>query len=127
MSRQKTTNRIRGSTPEIEAMARYLRQNMTPAEKKLWEALRGKKLVGLKFRTQHPLGFFILDFYCPSIKLAIEVDGGVHEKQEEYDITRMQLLNDYDIRVIRFRNEEILTDLSDVLDRILDVSKKRAG
>ena len=62
-SRNRTTPRIRGTTPEIEAAAHRLRRNMMPAEKKLWEALKGKKLGSLKFRAQHPLGPFILDFY----------------------------------------------------------------
>ncbi len=121
--RNKTTPRIRGTTPEIEAAARCLRRNMTPAEKKLWEALKGKKLSGLKFRAQHPVGPFILDFYCPVCKLVIELDGGVHEGQAEYDETRTQQLKDYGYRVIRFRNEEVLTDLPSVLQRILQAAR----
>ena len=122
-SRNKTTPRIRGTTPEIEAAARRLRRNMTPAEKKLWEALRGKKLGGLKFRAQHPLGPFILDFYCPACRLAVELDGGVHGEQAEYDEVRAQQLEDYGYRVIRFCNEEVLTDLPSVLERILQVAR----
>jgi len=81
--RHKTTSRIRGTTPEIEAAARRLRRNMTPAEQKLWNALRGKQLDGLKFRAQHPVGPFVLDFWCPARKLVVEVDGGVADRSDK--------------------------------------------
>jgi len=120
----KTTPRIRGTTPEIEAAARRLRRNMTPAEQKLWQALQGKQLDGLKFRPQHPVGPFILDFWCPARKLVVELDGGVHEGQVEADKARTQQLQDYGYRVIRFRNEEVLTDLPTVLERIREAAWK---
>jgi len=123
MDRQgKTTTRIRGTTPEIEAAARNLRQNMTPAEQVLWEALKGRQVAGLKFRCQHPVGPFILDFYCPARKLAVEVDGGVHDGQAEYDEARTQQLNDYGYQVFRFRNDEVLNDLDSVLERVRQVA-----
>jgi very-short-patch-repair endonuclease len=118
----KITNRIRGTTPEIEAAARRLRQNMTPAEQTLWQALKGRQLAGLKFRPQHPVGPFILDFYCPARKLVVELDGGVHDEQVNYDEARARQLNDYGYRVLRFRNQEVLNDLDSVLERILDVA-----
>lgn len=68
------TKRIRGTTPDIVA-ARRLRQNLTPAEKSLWQALKNRQLNGLKFRCQHPVGLFIVDFYCPQCRLVIELDG----------------------------------------------------
>ena len=120
--RGKTTPRIRGTTPEIEAAARCLRRNMTPAEQKLWDALKGKQLDGLKFRAQHPVGPFILDFWCPARKLVVELDGGSHEGREAEDEARTQRLQDYGYRVIRFRNEEVLTDLSSVLERIREAA-----
>ena len=123
MDRQgKTTTRIRGTTPEIEAAARNLRQNMTPAEQVLWEALKGRQVAGLKFRCQHPVGPFILDFYCPARKLAVEVDGGVHDGPAEYDEARTQQLNDYGYQVLRFRNDEVLNDLDSVLERVRQVA-----
>jgi very-short-patch-repair endonuclease len=100
-----------------------MRRNMTPAEKKLWEALRGKQLGGLKFRAQHPVGPFILDFYCPACKLVVELDGGVHEGQAAHDEARTGQLNDYGYKVIRFRNEEVLGDLPSVLERILAAAR----
>ncbi|ACK66239.1 protein of unknown function DUF559 [Rippkaea orientalis PCC 8801] len=118
----KDTPRIRGTTPEIEAAARRLRCNLTPAEAYLWEALRGKKLKGLKFRCQHPVGRFILDFYCPSCKLAIEIDGSSHDTKQEYDQVRTEKLAQYGYRVLRFTNEEVMTDLSRVLAEIEKVA-----
>ena len=120
--RDKTTPRIRGTTPEIEAAARCLRRNMTPAEQKLWDALKGRQLDGLKFRPQHPVGPFILDFWCPARKLVVELDGGSHEGREAEDEARTQRLQDYGYRVIRFRNEEVLTDLPSVLERIREAA-----
>lgn len=126
MARQeKSTPRIRGTTPEVDAAARRGRRDMTPAEKALWAALRGKKLGGLKFRRQHPLGPFILDFYCPARKLVVELDGAGHAEQgqKSYDAARTERLNDYGCRVIRFRNEEVLHDLPSVLARILEAGE----
>jgi len=120
--RNKTTSRIRGTTPEIEAAARRLRRNMTPAEQTLWDALKGKQLDGLKFRPQHPVGPFILDFWCPARKLVVELDGGSHDGREAEDEARTQRLQDYGYRVIRFRNEEVLTDLPSVLERIREAA-----
>ena len=122
--KSKTTPRIRGTTPEIEAAARRLRRNMTPAEQKLWQALKGKKLAGLKFRAQHPVGLFVLDFYCPARKLVVELDGDVHGEQADYDEVRTQQLEAYGYRVIRFRNEQVLEDLPSVLERILEAARE---
>jgi very-short-patch-repair endonuclease len=122
-SLKKKTSRFRGTTPEIETAARRLRQNMTPSEKKLWQALKGKQLDGLKFRAQHPVGRFILDFYCPACKLVVELDGGVHDAQANYDQIREQHLRDYGYRIIRFRNQEVLDDLSSVLEHIAEKAR----
>ena len=123
--RFKTTNRIRGTTVEIEEAARRLRRNMTPAEQTLWEALKGRQVAGLKFRCQHPVGPFVLDFYCPTRKLVVELDGGIHELQENRDQARTDQLADYGYRVIRFRNEEVFNDLDSVLQRILQAAEER--
>jgi very-short-patch-repair endonuclease len=95
-----------------------MRQEMTPAEQVLWQAVKGRKLAGLKFRRQHPVGNFILDFYCPACHLVIELDGGVHDAQTEHDAARTTRLNAYGCCVIRFRNEEVIDDLPYVLERI---------
>ena len=113
--------RIRGTTPEIEQAARRLRKKMTPAEEHLWSALKNKQLEGLRFRRQHPVGNFILDFYCPSCKLVIEVDGEVHSDRLDYDDARTDKLGEYGYKVLRFSNERIINDLSQVLAEIRQV------
>ena len=121
----KTTNRIRGTTAEIEEAARRLRRNMTPAEQTLWDALKGRQVAGMKFRRQHPVGPFILDFYCPERKLVIELDGAIHEVQANRDQVRTEQLADYGYHVIRFRNDEVFDDLDSVLERILRAAGER--
>jgi very-short-patch-repair endonuclease len=114
--------RIRGTTPEIEAAAKRLRKNLTPAEARLWQALRNKQLEGLKFRCQHPVGNFILDFYCAGCKLVVEVDGEIHDQQIEYDEERTSKLAEYGYRVLRFSNEQVLNNLTEVLSEIKQVA-----
>jgi very-short-patch-repair endonuclease len=116
--RDTPTGRYRGTTRELDLGARQLRQTMTPAERRLWQALRRHQLDGLHFRRQHPVGLFVLAFYCAAHKLVIEVDGGLHDEQVEQDTYQTQHLNASGYRVLRFRNEEVLTDLSFVLARI---------
>jgi very-short-patch-repair endonuclease len=107
-------------------LARNLRNNLTEAEKKLWEKLRKKQFMGYKFLSQHPifyrndahLKFFIADYYCHDLMLIIEVDGGVHENQKEYDTTRTELLATKNIKVIRFKNEDVLNNINKVLIQI---------
>ena len=118
----KNNYRIRGTTPEIEQAARRLRQNMTTAEKRLWEALKNKQLDGLRFRRQHPVGNFILDFYCAFCKLVVEVDGKIHERQIERDRARTAKLMEYGYRVLRFGNEQVMNDLPQVLAEIKRLS-----
>jgi very-short-patch-repair endonuclease len=119
---KKIANRIRGSTPEIEQAAKQLRKRSTPAEEMLWQALRNRQLNGLRFRRQHPVGRFILDFYCPSTKLVIELDGAGHTEQQEYDTARTQELEPHGYRVIRFDNQRVMNDLDAVLDEIYQAS-----
>jgi very-short-patch-repair endonuclease len=98
--------------------ARELRRELTPAERALWAVLRGRRLGGLRFRCQHPVGPFVLDFCCPAAKLTIEVDGAVHDSQQEQDAARTEHLEQYGYRVLRFTNVQVLTDLDSVLDAI---------
>lgn len=115
---QKDSRRIRGTTPEIEEAARFLRQQLTPAEARLWEVLRGRQFRGLKFRCQHPIGRFIVDFYYPSQRLIIEVDGGVHLQQHDYDQARTNQLENFGYCVLRFTNDEVINNLPNVLNQI---------
>lgn len=99
--------------------ARTLRRENTEAEKILWKALRNNSL-GVKWRRQHPIDMFILDFYAPSLKIAIELDGSQHSIKEnkEYDSDRTNYLKSKNIKVLRFWNSEIEKDLEKVLDKI---------
>jgi len=98
---------------------RELRRNQTKAEEILWKEVRARKL-GVKFRRQYGIGPYILDFYAPSIKLAIEVDGRIHLKKEVQikDRNRDAFLNRNEIRVLRIENEEIENELDKVLSKI---------
>ena len=91
--------------------ARHLRQRLTPAEEVLWRSLRDRRFDGLKFRRQHPVGPFVLDFCCADVRLSVEVDGPVHDQQTNQDEERARLLADRGYRVLRVRNDEVLTDL----------------
>ena len=114
------SKRIRGTTPALVAAARRLRLNLTPAEQRLWQAIRKRQLNGLKFRCQHPIESFIVDFYCPQHKLIIELDGSIHDQQIEYDAARTEQLNQLGYRVVRFRNQAVMTQLDDVLRQIFE-------
>jgi len=106
---------------QLLANARELRKNQTDAEELLWQLLRNRQLNNLKFRRQHPLkAGFVLDFFCAEANLGIEVDGGYHSKkeQQEYDIERTKIINEYGIRIIRFSNEQVLTNTEQVLKEI---------
>src|SRR5262245_60762907 len=120
--RDKTSSRIRGTTPDVEYAARNLRRRLTPAEERLWKAICGRKLGGLRFRVQHTVGWFVLDFYCPARKLVVELDGSVHDEEEQavHDGLRTEQLAAYGYRVVRFRNEAVFQDLPWVLKRILE-------
>ena len=116
--RSKRTRRIR--TPAaVQQRAKELRQYMTPAEKALWQRLRARRLNGLKFRRQHPLGPFIADFYCAAHRLVIEVDGDIHETQAERDEVRTEQFEAYGYRVIRFSNVQVEQDIEAVLAEIV--------
>jgi very-short-patch-repair endonuclease len=102
--------------------ARSLRQTSTKAEKILWEELRNNKL-NVKIRRQHPVDMFVLDFYCPKYKLAIEIDGVSHITQDgrEYDAMRTHYLERKGITVLRFLNSEILYNKESVIERIRSI------
>lgn len=107
-------------TRAMTAKARGLRHTPTDAELALWKALRRKQLLGLAFRRQHPAGNYILDFYCPSHRIAIEIDGGQHasEQNRKKDAVRSQWLSHQGINVLRFWNNDVLSNLTGVLDSI---------
>jgi len=99
--------------PDLKTFRRHLRNQLTPAEAKLWDYLKGRKLENRKFRRQHSVGPFILDFYCPVERLGIELDGQPHFTAEavEYDHERDIFLAFYGIRVLRFENHFVFNRL----------------
>ncbi len=111
-----------GASAETKARAAELRKNMTYAEKILWQKLNNRKIYGLKFRRQHPVDIFILDFYCHEKRLAIEVDGGIHNSsdQKEWDENRTFELNELGITVLRFTNEEVVDRTKEVIKSIVE-------
>ena len=97
-----------------------LRNNTTSAEAILWRVLKGKQVDGLKFRRQFGVGPYVLDFYCPEIKLGIELDGEVHKNAGvyEYDETRTRFLNENGIKVLRFDNEVVYRNTEEIIEEI---------
>lgn len=101
--------------------ARQLRKDQTSAEEKVWELLRDRRLFGLKFRRQHVIEGFVVDFYCLERKLAIEVDGGIHERRKEYDRLRQQEIESKFNTVIRVKNEDIENNCVVLIGKIKEV------
>jgi very-short-patch-repair endonuclease len=104
--------------------ARQLRGRETAAERLLWELLRGRGLAGLKFRRQHPLGPFVVDFFSEELGLVVEIDGESHRGREEYDDRRSAVLEAAGLVVLRFSNEEVLGHPRRVLRRIAMTAEK---
>jgi len=106
--------------PELKTFRRELRSRLTPAEATLWKMIKNSKLDGRKFRRQHSVGPYILDFYCSFEKLAIELDGQVHMSgnAQEYDYERSLFLEYYGIKVIRFENKWVFEEPEWVLEQI---------
>lgn len=99
---------------ETANRARELRSRQTRAESLLWQVLRAKRLSGLKFRRQHPIGPFFADFACPEMWCIVEIDGGYHDAVHEEDRSRQAYLEDAGWRVLRFTNEDVLDDVEAV-------------
>lgn len=101
--------------PHIKHFSRILRSEMTDAEAHLWRQLRGCQLHGFKFRRQHPVGRFILDFACIEAKLAVEIDGGQHQELQHEDRQRSLTLETQGWRILRFWNNEVLQNIEGVV------------
>ena len=121
MSKNRTLNTTNFHLPynaQLVARAKELRQNLTPAEKKLWQ----EYLRNFPFRVlrQRPIEYFIVDFYCAALKVVIEVDGESHFTEEGrlYDLERTQVLAGYGLKVIRFTNEQVMREFEGVCRRI---------
>jgi very-short-patch-repair endonuclease len=101
------------------ARARQLRRQSTDVEMKLWQRLRNKQL-GVDFRRQHPAGTYVLDFYCPALRLVIELDGGQHAEQSARDERRTRWLAEHGATVLRFWNSDVTQNLPGVLEFIAE-------
>lgn len=114
MTQQRT---LQGTKSNL-TLKRNLRREMTLSEKKLWLKLRGKQFKFLKFRRQHGIGPYVVDFFCPAKKIAIEVNGDIHafEKQIEQDKRREDFLKELGIQIIRYTNNDILKNIEGVME-----------
>jgi very-short-patch-repair endonuclease len=106
--------------PTLEQRRRELRRNQTDAERALWAKVRNKQFFGIKFFRQYSIGPFIVDFYCPKVKLAVELDGGQHSQSDnrESDAARSKYLKTQGIDVMRFWDNEVLLDIESVLSKL---------
>ncbi|HEY9116090.1 MAG TPA: DUF559 domain-containing protein [Bacteroidales bacterium] len=110
----------------LKGFRQELRNNLTSAEAVLWTVLQKSKLDGKKFRRQHSIGKYIVDFYCPSEKLAIELDGAEHFtiQGEAHDIERDKYISSFNIKILRFENKDVFNNLEAVLEEIRNSFKK---
>jgi very-short-patch-repair endonuclease len=99
--------------------ARHLRKNPTGTESDLWSVLRNRQFFGFRFRRQHPIGPYIVDFVCLQSQLVIELDGAQHISSVEYDATRTNYLNGHGFSVVRFWNNQVFTEMDGVEESIL--------
>jgi len=113
-------------TKEKLERAKELRREMTPAEKILWQEVRAKKL-GVRFRRQQIIQGFIVDFYCHKAGLVIEVDGDIHDLQQDEDARREKALREMGLRIVRFRNDEIMKKLSTVVGKVSELVSKQVS
>lgn len=107
--------------------SKELRKRQTSEEATLWGALRNRKLANFKFRRQHRLGFFVVDFYCPQTKLIIEIDGENHKSEVEYDNQRTSDLEAKGYKVIRFTNAQVRGTIEKVIETILVTCQQKSS
>ncbi|OPZ31870.1 MAG: hypothetical protein BWZ00_00354 [Bacteroidetes bacterium ADurb.BinA174] len=116
-----------GAGPILFEFAKNLRNNQTEAEQYLWNYLKGNQILNVRFKRQHPVLYFMADFYCHKAKLVIEIDGGYHRlpKQYEYDMCRDSELNRLGLEVLRFTNKEVFQETDKVIKIIINAVKQR--
>ena len=111
---------IRGQkNPLKQHLAREMRRDMTPSEKILWQQLKANHIGGMHFRRQQTVDGFIADFYCHAAGLVVEADGAIHNLQADYDRQCDEVIARRGLKILRFSNDRILTDLQNVLAEIL--------
>lgn len=111
---------------QIKQVCRNLRINSTPAEKLFWETVRNRQIKGYKFNRQYPIvfeidnnrRFFVADFYCHQLQFVIEIDGGIHETQKDYDELRTKIISHLGMQVFRFSNAEVLNETDLVVEKL---------
>ncbi len=115
------TNTPKAIYDKTKLLSREMRSNPTAAENHLWQRLRKEQVLGFKFRRQYTIDRFIVDFYCTDAWLVIEVDGNIHDEQQEADQLRTEILEGLGLRVLRFTNGEVLQQTDGVIERIAEV------
>ncbi len=120
-------NMFFGAVPILFEFAKKLRNNPTEAESYLWNYLSGNKIQNVRFKRQHPIFYFVADFYCHQAKLIIEIDGGYHllPQQFQYDKQRDTELENFGLKVLRFTNERVFLDTEKVVEEITEEVKRR--
>ena len=116
------------SNPESQTiLRRELRNRSTSAEATLWKLLKNSQAGGYKFRRQHGIGPFVLDFYCPLLRLCIELDGGVHQMPltDVKDEMRTKFLNEQGITVLRFENDVVWRNPQSIVEKIIEFGRRR--
>ncbi len=124
MERRNLPDMFYGAKREIFQNAELLRKNLTQAERILWSKLNNKQL-GVRFKAQHPIDLFIVDFYCHRCKIVVEIDGEIHAFLTEYDAGRTFELESWGLLVLRFKNKEIFENIDKVVDKIKETVKER--
>ena len=111
--------------PDLKIKATQNRKNPTKPESIMWYQLLARHKTGYKFMRQKPIDSFIVDFYCPELKLVIEIDGDTHAEQIEYDLKRNNILNNFGLKIIRYTNPEIMNNLQGVQQDLIQKIKLR--
>lgn len=111
----------------FKTLRQKLRNNVTDAERKLWQVLRKNQILGYKFTRQYGVGKYVLDFYCSAVRLGIELDGSQHMEVEKvkYDLERTQFLNAQNIKVLRFYDNDVFNNLEGIVEKIIQTIKNQ--
>ena len=113
--------------PVQKHLRQHLRNHASDAERKLWQLLRAKQLLGFKFRRQQGIGQYVVDFYCPQAKLAVEIDGATHSTSQEMaaDLQRMERIETHGISILRFSNSDVFENQDGVMSAIVESLNKK--